>query len=197
MKYKTVVIDFPWPIKLAESPETLQGSKLGNIPYESFSVDALFDFDINEFAANKALLFIWATAGKTKNGTSIMELAFRLIRHWGFTYRQTLYWQKNKSTPAIFTPFRHSIEPILFASRNIAAIPPYGRFSDIFQAPRAKHSQKPAKFYQLLREWTPKPRIDLFARRAHEGFNGWGDEYVAEGPLVQYLEVEKQKEDER
>ena len=190
MKYKTVVIDLPWPIKLAENPETLQGSALGNIPYDTLSVDAFYDLDINEFAADEALLFVWVTAGKVKDGTSIMEIAHRLIRHWGFTYRLTLYWQKNKATPAIFTPFRRSIEPILFASRGVAAIPPYGQFSDIFQAPRGEHSEKPAKFYQMLRAWTPEPRIDLFARQAHEGFGGWGDEYVGEGPLAPFLKEE-------
>jgi len=63
---------------------------------------------------------------------------------------------------------------------------------NIFEAPRGTHSEKPARFYQLLRAWTPKPRIDIFARNAHEGFDGWGDEYVGEGALAPYLKETEQ-----
>jgi len=185
-KYKTVVIDPPW--NLNEGTDIgLQGGRLSEMPYITMKDHELLSFDINQFAADSSLLFIWATAGKTKDRIPIIELAHRMVREWGFTYRTLIYWKKRSDNPAIFIPFRRSLEPILFCSRGISQIPPYGKYSDIFEASKTNHSQKPARFYQLLREWTPAPRIDIFARNAHEGFDGWGDEYVGDGPLKEFL----------
>ena len=38
------------------------------------------------------------------------------------------------------------------------------------------HSSKPEEFYELVREMSPEPRIDIFARRNINGFDSWGDE---------------------
>lgn len=185
-KYKTVVIDPPW--QLNEGTDIgLQGGRLTSIPYSVMTDDDILTFDIDAFAADRCILFMWATAGKTKRGIPILELAFKILREWGFTYRTMIYWKKPSDNPAIFIPFRRSLEPILFATRGISQVPPYGKYSDIFESQKRKHSEKPARFYQLLRAWTPEPRIDIFARNAHEGFDGWGDEYVGEGPLQEFL----------
>jgi len=45
-----------------------------------------------------------------------------------------------------------------------------------FQAPITKHSEKPEVFYGLVREVSPKPRLEMFQRKNHEGFEGWGNE---------------------
>jgi len=187
MKYKTVVIDPPWDIPLAFSAKSFQGGKLRENIYDTLEDDELRQFPIDEYAAEECLLFIWTTNGRTKKGTRICELALELIDIWGFDYRLWLYWLK-PSGFAVFLPFRSTVEPILFASRGIKNIKPYGRYSNVFNAPNKGHSVKPSRFYQMLREWTPEPRIDIFARNAHYGFDGWGDEYVGEGPLMEFLQ---------
>ena len=188
MKYKTIVIDPPWDIPHAFSGKTFQGGKLrDNIGYNTLEDEQIIDFPIDEYAADNCLLFLWTTAGKTKKGIPIMSLALKAVKKWGFNYRLWLYWVKPTGF-AVFLPFRSSVEPILFATRGEHNIPPYGKFSNVIEAPNTGHSQKPAKFYQLLRGWTPEPRIDIFARRHHVGFDGWGDEYVGEGPLEEFLE---------
>jgi len=186
MKYKTVVIDPPWDLN--EGTDIgLEGGPLRELPYSHMTKEDILNFDIDQFAAEKCILFLWATAGKIKDGTPIIQLAFECLKNWGFTYRTMIYWKKRGHGPAIFIPFMRSIEPVLFATRGISNVPPYGQYSDVFEASIKKHSEKPARFYQLLRAWTPKPRIDIFARNAHEGFDGWGDEYVGEGELAPYL----------
>jgi N6-adenosine-specific RNA methylase IME4 len=35
------------------------------------------------------------------------------------------------------------------------------------------HSEKPDQFYEMVRECSPGPRLDMFARRAHDGYDAW------------------------
>jgi N6-adenosine-specific RNA methylase IME4 len=189
-KYRTVVVDPPWPVNQGASKlDSLQGSSLHDLPYSTVSEADIFTFPINDFAAERCLLFLWATTGRTVEGDIVLEQAFQIVKAWGFRYRVMLYWDKQgDGIPKPWTPYRCTIEPILFCTRGIAHVAPYGRCIDIFRAPQTSHSRKPARFYQMLGRWTPTPRIDLFARNAHEGFEGWGQEYVGEGPLLEFIE---------
>ena len=49
-------------------------------------------------------------------------------------------------------------------------------FKTLFEGKRRGHSRKPVEFYDLLRRVAPGPRIDLFSREGHEGFDAWGNE---------------------
>ena len=39
-----------------------------------------------------------------------------------------------------------------------------------------EHSSKPDSFYDLVREVSPEPRIDIFSRELREGFEQYGNE---------------------
>lgn len=186
--FNTVVVDPPWAIKLtSDMKRILQGSHLrDSLDYKTMSEDELREFPIDDFAADKAMLFLWCTNSKLINGRPCMQVAFELLEHWGFKFRITLVWKKSHGF-GVWHPFRGITEFVLLGTRKMHNCPPYGRYSNVFEYPITKHSEKPAGFYQMLRQCTPKPRIDVFARRAHEGFHGWGDEYVGEGPLEKFL----------
>lgn len=61
-----------------------------------------------------------------------------------------------------------------------------------FEAKRFKHSQKPNLFYTMLMERTQEPRIDIFARKRHFGFDAYGDqvEKDVEIPLFEVLQFD-------
>lgn len=198
-EYKTVVIDLPWPIKLAEPPDSLQGAALTDrLEYSTMTEDEINAFDIDKYAAEKALLFMWATSGKLLSGIPVIEKACSLVRKWGFTFRTLLFWKKPTGF-ANFIPFRSEVEPLVFASRRVAEVPPFGKFSSLFKAPIGRHSEKPAHFYHMVNRIKQvmekhygrdsfSPAIDLFGRNAHRGFFGMGDEYVGRGTLAPFLE---------
>ncbi len=195
-KYKTVVIDPPWPMNCSKSPISLQKperkpylqreSIKSDLPYEQMTIDELQTFPIDDFAAPESLMFLWVTNKHILNG-------FRLLKYWGFTYHTILTWIKGQGF-ALWSPIMTHTEHILFAWRgNFRTLcPDMGTMKDyIITHYQLKHSQKPARFYQLLREWTPEPRIDIFARNAHYGFDGWGNEYVGnsdEGTLLEFMD---------
>lgn len=186
-RYKTVVIDFPWKIKMASNIESLQGSSLNKkLDYETLSDEEIEEFPIDQFADLECLLFIWATSGKLESGIPVIEKACSLVRNWGFSFRTILYWKK-PSGLANYIPFRSEVEPIVFATRKISSIKPFAKYSCMIEAKNDGHSIKPHKFYRMLRQFSPKPRIDIFARNAHEGFDGYGDQYVGDGSLSEFL----------
>jgi N6-adenosine-specific RNA methylase IME4 len=45
-----------------------------------------------------------------------------------------------------------------------------------FQADVRQHSRKPDVFYERVAAASPGPRLDMFARERHEGFDSWGNE---------------------
>jgi N6-adenosine-specific RNA methylase IME4 len=50
--------------------------------------------------------------------------------------------------------------------------------SQLIQAPRGRHSEKPPEIYEKIEELYPEgPYLELFARRRREGWDGWGNEY--------------------
>ena len=183
-RYKTVVIDFPWPINTGPSPKSLQGSSLKPLQYKTMTLEEIKEFDIEQFTADDCQLFLWVTTGKVKD-ISIIRYAFDVLEHWGFTYHQLITWVKTSGF-CVFSPIRSVTEHVIYAYRGHLT-DGYSHMTNAFTTSQQTHSEKPARFYQLLRAWTPEPRIDIFARRAHEGFDGWGNEYVGDGPLQEFL----------
>ena len=183
--YKTIVIDPPWNLKTATNPETTLGTKYGDIPYDTMSLEELREFPINDFADDDSIIFLWVANGRTVDDTPIIQAGFELLQVWGFRYNAPIVWHKSNTT-CMWSPIQLCTEIILFGWRK-QPLDLICKMKSIFEAPSQGHSVKPARFYQLLRAWTPAPRIDIFARNAHEGFDGWGNEYVGEGPLKEFL----------
>ena len=198
MKYKTVVIDPPWNINgLTGEAPMIKGNRkpiyrdtASRIDYKLIPNDTILDFDIEQWADDECYMFLWVTNGKSEK-KPVIQIGLELLEKWGFTYHSIITWFKHQGM-AFRSPIRTASEHCLFAYRGGLKHQTYQMDSVIETSYQIKASQKPARFYQLLRAWTPEPRIDIFARNAHEGFDGWGDEYVGEGALAPYLK-EKMK----
>jgi len=184
-KYKTVVIDPPWLVDNIGDLRALTTDVRG--VYDRMTEEDILNFPIDNFAHEECYLFLWATNSKTRN-KPILQLAFEILHEWGFKFHNMITWSKSQGFSA-WSLLRNHTEHCLFGYRgkldqSKTSLMP----NHIHTVNQTKHSQKPVKFYQMLRAWTPKPRIDLFARQRHYGFDGWGDEYVGEGPLAKWLE---------
>lgn len=135
-------------------------------------------------------LALWVTNGKINN-IPVIQHGLNLLETWGFKYHTLLTWVKPQGI-SFSSPIRGMTEHIIFAWRgnfhNLTNKQCAVMNSKIVTHTQLVSAQKPTQFYQKLRGWTPEPRIDLFARQVHYGFDGWGDEYVGEGPLQEFLE---------
>ena len=91
-----------------------------------------------------------------------------LVDAWGFKAASVLVWSKPpKGAIATFTC---SAEFVLFARRgSLAAIGKHPK--TVFDWPRGAHSAKPDAFFDLVKQVSPGPYAELFARRARFGWD--------------------------
>jgi N6-adenosine-specific RNA methylase IME4 len=161
-EYRCIVIDPPWPMEKIE--RDVRPNQARPLDYHPMSADDLRAFEIP--AADDAHLYLWTTH-------RFLPLALELADTWGFTYQCLLTWVKNVG----FTPYSwmYSTELVIFARRGSLDLLVKGRRLD-FAAKVREHSRKPDEFYDLIRDVSPGPRIDMFSREAREGFEQWGNE---------------------
>jgi N6-adenosine-specific RNA methylase IME4 len=163
--FSTLVIDPPWPMEKIE--REVRPNQAAPLDYRTMSEDELRAWtEPVERAAENAHLYLWTTH-------RFLPLALELTETWGFNYQCLLTWVKNVG----ITPFSwmYSTEIVVFARRGSLDLLVKGRRLD-FQAKVREHSRKPDEFYDLVRDVSPGPRIDMFARGPHDGFETLGNE---------------------
>jgi len=170
MKYKTIVIDPPWTFAEHGMEIPMQGGKFKRTPpYETMSDAEILNFPIKEFADDNCDLFLWCTHTK-------LPFAFKILEQWGFKFHALLTWDKQNGV--CINGFYRRTEFVLYGYRGRLGINiGVGSYiPTLFREKSTNHSRKPDVFYELLRKRTQEPRIDIFARQRHFGFDAWGDE---------------------
>lgn len=168
MKYRTIVIDPPWKVKcnLVDSKFYRCGKPM---PYKMMSDEELIAFPINDFAEPSCDLFMWATLTKIPS-------ALKIVEAWGFKYHILLTWDKTNGIG--LNGFHRKTEHIVYAYRGKMGVDKgKGKYIPaLFTEKLTTHSTKPNIIYEILKDRTKEPRIDIFARRKIDGFDCWGDE---------------------
>jgi N6-adenosine-specific RNA methylase IME4 len=70
--------------------------------------------------------------------------------------------------------YRKAHEVCLFATRGKCPVRQHNLPSVLIH-PRTKHSTKPEKLQDWAEMMSPEPRLELFARRARNGWRVWGN----------------------
>ena len=165
-KYKTLVIDPPWKI----SPFRFRaGGYAKALPYDTMTDHEITQFPLDDYAAPESLLFLWATQSK-------LRTAFQILLAWRFKPFSTITWAKTTGPTAHGVHF--NTEFALFGYRGKMLTDRHNPLSMLIQEKARQHSRKPDRFYDMLRRCTPEPRIDIFARYRHQGFDAYGDQVL-------------------
>jgi N6-adenosine-specific RNA methylase IME4 len=137
--------------------------------YKTMSLEEIKNFDLNRFMEKDCNVFLWVTH-------KYLPFGLELFKKWNVTYHCLLTWVKNVG----FTPFSFmfSTELVLFGHHGKMQLTEIGKRID-FKAPVTRHSEKPDVFYELVRDVSAEPRIDIFARKQHYGFVPYGNEIQA------------------
>lgn len=148
-KYSTFVADPPWRYGNTSTRGAAENH------YGTMSIEELCDLTVvPDHAADNSHLYLWTTAGH-------LPEAFSVMTAWGFDYKTYLVWVKPQMGMGNY--FRVSTELVLFGVRGGMRTQDRG-IKNYFNAPRAKHSAKPAEFHDLVVKASPGPYMELFSR---------------------------------
>lgn len=165
--FDVIVIDPPWAMEKIEMDVN---------PYQvAFDYPTMSEEDLVNLripCADHCHVWLWTTH-------KFIPMAFRLLDKWGLKYVCTFVWHK----PGGFQPFglpQYNCEFALYARKGTPTFLDTKAFPVCFSAPRGAHSEKPEEFYDVVRRVTGGRRLDMFNRRAINGFAGWGNESPVE-----------------
>lgn len=164
--YDLILADPPWRYDFSRSD-----SRRVERHYGTMSAGDLAALNVQAIAAEDATLWLWATAPK-------LPLALDTMRAWGFTYRTGAIWHKIGGPPGMGHYNRVDHEHLLIGTRGSPGTPPPDvRETSVLRAPAGEHSEKPIEIHGRLERYYPDARrVELFARRARQGWHAWGDQ---------------------
>jgi N6-adenosine-specific RNA methylase IME4 len=186
-KYRTILADPPWPLKLMWSSLLVRRNmRPAELVYPTMTIEGIKALPVGELAEDGAHLWLWVTNQVLQEGLDVM-------RSWGFTYVTPITWKKPSGCGNYFI---HHTQHILFGFRgklkfnkaryipNAYDWPLEGEPVDLWQewGQPTKHSAKPAASYRLIESISDEPRLELFARpitpmfQKIEGWDVFGNE---------------------
>ena len=176
-EYRCIVVDPPWD-QGKTGKRSVRPNQGTDLSYPTLTYSEISMLPIADWATPDAFIWVWATNSRSRSsGKPILVQAFELLEHWGFQYYTTITW--NKSTgPCPFGPYQITTEHCLFGYRGKCIFPKasLGKMQTVFSASVRRHSEKPSTIYRHIRRYFSPPRLDVFARRRHQGFDAWGNE---------------------
>jgi N6-adenosine-specific RNA methylase IME4 len=142
--------------------------------YPTSCTEVIAARDVPSIAADDCVLFLWATQPMLPHALLVMSA-------WGFDYRSTVIWQKDRIGTGYW--FRNKHEQLLVGVRGSVPAPAMGtQWDSLIEAVVAEHSAKPDKFLELIEAYFPTlPKIELNRRGpARAGWDAWGNEIDSE-----------------
>ena len=196
--YKAVLADPPWKF-LTRSDKGL--GKSPDMHYNTMTIDEIKALPVRDLCAPDAVLFMWII-------DTHLELAFDVMRAWGFTYKTVgFYWAKTTKDGTGFpigTGFwtranpEHALQADLDeqdAERNLLATRGHPKRQDagvprLIVSPRREHSRKPDETHDRVERLVTGPYLEMFSRTDRAGWDVWGDE-AGSFAINQKLAVQK------
>ena len=161
-KYQVIYADPPWQYDNAG----LKGSAESHYP--TMSMEELCQLNLNDLTGDDAVLFMWVTSPFLQEG-------LQLCQAWGFEYKTTFVWIKDKATYGKLGFYNYGQHEFLFAATKGSCLPQPGSLEpSVLFAPKREHSEKPEAVYELIEQMYPGPYIELFARRIRPNWATWG-----------------------
>lgn len=117
-------------------------------------------------------LYLWTT-------NNFLPDALKVVEAWGFEYVTIITWMKDRKGLGQY--FRGMTEHCIFATtkkRLPYKIEDGKRCQGLtgFAEPKGEHSRKPETMRRMIERVSYGPRVELFARETHPGWDVWGNE---------------------
>ena len=159
--FELIYADPPWQLGNPDGPQAPENH------YPTMPTDEICALQVP--SADDAVLFLWAVS-------CLLPEALEVMAAWGFGCKSTFCWVKPSIGPGVWLRNRHEL--LLVGRKGDYPPPePEDRCDSVLQAPRGRHSQKPAALYELIERMYPRAsKLELFARNARAGWIAWDKE---------------------
>lgn len=180
-KYQTIVIDPTW------SKNKSKKSTQESTNYPVLTADQIRKLPIKDIADPNCHVYLWASH-------EYLLDAFIIFKTWKVKFHCLLTWVKNTGPTPVGWTF--STEHCLFGVMGDFESIKKGVRVD-FSADAIDQSPKPERFYEIVKEVSPEPRIVLFGKESHEGFvdRNVGSETTKDLPNLQNPNASNEQKD--
>jgi N6-adenosine-specific RNA methylase IME4 len=170
-KYRIWYADPPWSYgnSGAIGDNDNYGRAERHYPTMSIAELCAMGADIKTACEDNAVLFMWVTS-------PLLAECFPVIKAWGFEYKTSFVWDKVGHNFGHYNSVRHEL--LLVCTRGSCTPDNPKLYDSVVSIEKSRvHSEKPEEFRHIIDNIYPNGRrIELFARRAVEGWDAWGNE---------------------
>jgi N6-adenosine-specific RNA methylase IME4 len=195
MKYNIIYADPAWNYNSRMALGKGAKKSSSEDYYSVMTIEDICNLPINKIADKDCALFIWVTMPK-------LNEVFKVIDAWGFEYKTCgfVWVKRNKVFSAERNNKRNGIDDFMGQGRwvrqnaELCLIATKGKpkrisakVRQIIYQPIQEHSQKPNEVRERIVELVGDlPRVELFARQNHNGWDAWGNEVETSINLLQF-----------
>jgi site-specific DNA-methyltransferase (adenine-specific) len=172
-KYSVIYADPAWQTRYFK--ERKDGYLSRELPYGAMTDEQIKSLPVKEIIADDAILFLWVIDSK-------IPMINDFMRAWGFEYKCVgfVWAKKAKTTDGVNANFssytRRACEFCYIGTRGKYMVKKKNLDQFIYE-PKREHSRKPDVIRQIITEMIGEvPRLEMFAREKHEGWDSWGNE---------------------
>ena len=170
-KYNIIYADPPWQYRDKRGKDPAWGA----MTYPTMPTKEIVQLPIQDLADGNCALFLWTTM-------PFIPDALEVIGAWGFEYITVAFtWVKmNPSGMGIYSGmgnWTNSNAELCLLGRRGKIKRVAKNIKQIVMSPRMEHSAKPPEVRdRIVSLMGNLPRIELFARECHAGWDVWGNE---------------------
>ena len=162
-KYDIIYADPPWRYNFTETPNRTIEKE-----YPTMELNEIKKMKVPK--GDNSVLFLWCTSPK------LFPEGMEVMKAWGFTYKTSMVWVKDKIGMGYYARNRHEL--LLIGTKGKPGVPePSNRPDSVMEYPRTQHSKKPKEVYELIEKMYPNRKyLELFARNERDNWKSWGNE---------------------
>lgn len=171
--FGTILIDPPWRFLNRTGKMAPEHKRLHRYPTMSF--DEIAELPVGKLALPNSHLYLWCPNALLLEVPTIMKA-------WGFTYKTNIVWYKIRKDGGpdgrgVGFYFRNVTELLLFGVKgHLRTLKPGRTQVNIMISRKQEHSRKPESAHKIIRQCSPGPYLELFARERVKGWMQWGDQ---------------------
>ncbi len=171
--FSTLLVDPPWRFQNRTGKMAPEHKRLRR--YRTMMTTEIAGMPVQPHTDDQCHLYLWVPNAMLRDGLDVMDA-------WGFTYKTNLVWYKIRKDGGpdgrgVGFYFRNVTELLLFGVKgSLRTLAPGRKQVNVIPSRKREHSRKPDEVYQLVRDCSPGPYLELFARQRIAGWTQWGDE---------------------